>query len=286
MKIYECCPFNNENLVSLIKIKENEKWIDELHVIESNKNFRYDDKKYNFIYQNEKIVRYHKIDGKKYFKTNNLIERLFKRNITSKAWKNEAIQRNLTIKFLPNLQDDDIVIISDIDEIIDSKYKEEIIKETLKRGIITIKIHFTLFYLNLFSENWGGAPDYSYRIFIMTGKYLKNMKITLDKLRKKGERGELIDKVYCLDGFKGFHHSWLGNSDFIINKLKSYCHDENDHLAEIYDKQNKTYKIEEIKKLIKEQKSIFPNHKLKVNNLVDSLSYIKNNKDIFKEYFL
>lgn len=84
--------------------------------------------------------------------------------------------RNLSQQYKSILSDDDIVILSDIDEIIDSRYLDEIIHEVRKRGIVTIKLCFTLFYLNLVSTNWGGAPI-SYRLFIMT-KYFKKMSIT------------------------------------------------------------------------------------------------------------
>jgi hypothetical protein len=166
------------------------------------------------------------------------------------------------------------VILSDIDEIIDERQKDRIIEETRKRGIITIKIYFTLFYFNLFSRNIGGPPDYSYRIFIMTGKYFNKLKMTSDQLRKAGEHGKLMNEVYCLEEFMGFHHSWIGDANFIKNKLLAYAHIEFRSLA------NEDY----IQKCIKEKKSIYPGHELYIDHNIEMLRSVMNQdpKDISK----
>lgn len=52
--------------------------------------------------------------------------------------------------------DEDIVILSDVDEMILNEYFEEIIEIAKQKEIMTIKLHFTLFYFNLYSTNWGG----------------------------------------------------------------------------------------------------------------------------------
>ena len=70
----------------------------------------------------------------------------------------------------------------------------------------------------------GHAPDHSYRVFIMTGRFFKSMPISSDLLRKKGTDKMLLKNVYCLTTFylylflknvyclnemAGFHHTFL-----------------------------------------------------------------------------
>jgi molecular chaperone DnaK len=86
---------------------------------------------------------------------------------------------------------------SDIDEIIDSRFSEELIRYVNKYGITTIKLHYTLYYFNLFSKNWVGPPDYSYRVFLMSGEYFKRNSVNSNLLRKAGERGDLVETVKC-----------------------------------------------------------------------------------------
>ena len=171
-------------------------------------------------YEHSKLF-VHSIEGKSLFKYNKFYKFFgvfaFGKNVFSNSiknrfnrvrssWYNEAIQRNKSSDYGNIIADDDIVILSDIDEIIDSQYAEEIINEVKKRGVITIKMHFSLFYFNLFSVNWGGPEQYSYRTFIMTGEYFKNMKCSSDYLRKQGEGKLLLDKIFCPDTVMGSYN--------------------------------------------------------------------------------
>ena len=156
MKIIECCPFFKENLISEIHINESTKWVDEIHITECNMTHQYGKKDFFFEHESLAKVHYHKLDATKLFLKPRkfipyikLIEKpdwhrkLFKNT----SWYNEGMQRK---NFLPPFNDDDILILSDIDEIIDSRFSKEIIDEVEKRGIVTVKFHYSVFYFNLF----------------------------------------------------------------------------------------------------------------------------------------
>lgn len=55
---------------------------------------------------------------------------------------------------------------------------DRIIEETKKHQVLMVKLHYTSFYLNLFLESNLGAPDCSYRLFVMKGRYFKSMPLT------------------------------------------------------------------------------------------------------------
>jgi len=63
-----CCPFYNENLVANVNIKEASKWVDEIHITECNKSFKYGE--HNCCFQlnapNDKVF-YHQLDGNRYY---------------------------------------------------------------------------------------------------------------------------------------------------------------------------------------------------------------------------
>lgn len=289
MKIYQCCPYYNESLIAKINIDEASKWINEFHITEGNLNFQGNKRSYEFQNQDKvSIVKYHRFNCENKYKKNNIYGKLallknrFSRNqyvsniLISPTWYNEAVQRNESCSHI-DPEDDDIVILSDIDEVIDSRYADKIIYEVKKRGIVTIKLNFTLFYFNLFSVNWGGPKDYSYRVFIMTGKYFKSMTISSDELRKLGEQGKLCNDIYCMEEICGFHHSWLGDENFIINKIKSYSHTEHSKYAN----------IDYIKECLKNKKSIFPGHDLIVRDDIEFIENVeKNRKSLLKNYFI
>lgn len=179
-KIILCCPFFNENLIANLNIEEASKWVDEIHVTEFDKSFKYKLHEHCFHNRNEKVY-YHPMDASKLYKKPRAfiphfflhpISRWMKKIIRDTAWYNDGVSRNYSL-WNSNYQDDDTLILSDIDEIIDSKYANEIINAVDYYGIITIRVYFTMFYFNLFCPNWSGPSDYSYRIFIVKGDYLR-----------------------------------------------------------------------------------------------------------------
>ncbi|WP_299824558.1 hypothetical protein [uncultured Pontibacter sp.] len=271
MKIYEFCPFYKEQLIADIHIEESKKWVDEIHITEANRTFQYLPK--DFLFVNTKGAVHHKVNVDKLFKPNrklipNIVlnkSRSCKSIFRNPAWFNDATQRNLAASFV-DFDDEDIIILSDIDEIIDPVHADRIVEEVKKRKIMTVKIHFTLFYFNLFSKNWSGPADYSYRICVIKGhEFRKKWKKDSDWLRKLGEGGKLTNEVYCPDKFMGFHHSWLGDENFISEKLNAYAHTEHREHND----------LAHIKSCLKEGKSIFPGHELEVNNSIKLLDAVE-----------
>lgn len=145
-KIILCCPFYNENLVADINIAEASKWVDEIHITEFDKSFKYTS--HDYMYQNDcEKVHYHRMDALKLYKKPHKyipyffvhpISRWMNNMVRDTAWYNEGVSRNYSL-WNSNYKDDDILILSDIDEIIDSKYADEIIDAVNHYGVITIK---------------------------------------------------------------------------------------------------------------------------------------------------
>jgi hypothetical protein len=274
--IFEACPFNNENLVASIKVTESDGFVDQLHICEANRTFQFTPKPYNFLFDSDARVHYKKLDADKMFKGERFRfhrkHPFFSKSVN--PWVNERIQRNYcSASLVPG--DRDLVVLSDIDEIIDSRHWPQVIHEAKKHGIVTIGLHFTLYYFNLFSDNFAGPPDYSYRVFAMTGQRFNEMKISSDRLRKLGEAGRLKDTVHRIPGVMGFHHSWLGDTDFIKAKLLSYSHDRKDHDAGLYSPDGSIAK-ERIDNLLLDKKSVFGEvHQLQIRNDIPQLHTVE-----------
>jgi len=286
MKIIECCPFFNENLIADIHIRESSRWVDEIHIVETNRTHQCGPKDYVFNTHHPK-VHYHAVDVNKEFRPSrkwlpyfdlSRPQRSNKRSFFMRNTNhyNERIQRNLACS-LADIQDDDIVIFSDIDEIIDSRLADQLLAEVRKREIITVRLHLTMYYFNLFSKNWSGPADYSYRTFLLTGKRLREKwGFDSDLLRKQGERNLLSETIYCPEEFSGFHHSFLGDEKAVLDKLNAYAHIHDD---------SKLYNRDYIGQLIREHRSVFPGQELCVDDTIPLLETVEALRSEAPEYF-
>ena len=288
MLIHEFSSFYNENLIADLKVTENSSWVDFFHFSESDRDFRFNPKDFNYSGNSSQVLHY-QINGKKEFHHDHY--RLTKsiklvRKVRTDPWENDKRQRNFAIdKFHP--KDDDILIFSDIDEIIDSRKYVELLEATKSRGIITIKLHYTLYYFNLFSKNWAGPPDYSYRVFLMTGNYYNSNNVNSDELRKAGERGDLMNSIYCYPEHGGFHHSWLGNEKEALKKIQAYPHASFEHDSNLYSSKGEIIQ-ENLANLIRSGKSVYgEDHVLEIRNDIQQLSSVemRRNADL-KAYCL
>lgn len=126
------------------------------------------------------------------------------------AWDNELAQRNYILNALQILgaNDNDIVIISDVDEII----KESVIRNYSPISSLTaLKMDTYRYYYNCLEgkQNWNMAR-------IMNYSYLKSK--TPNEVRNSGfER--ILDNA-------GWHFSYMGGYDKIIQKIESFSHTE------------------------------------------------------------
>lgn len=288
--IFQCCPFNNENLIASLSLKESVGYVDEMHISEANRTFQYTPKDFNF--QNaldDSRIRYHQVNADSQFlgKHWRLTRRAPFLHYSVDPWVNERLQRNIACSHVKPM-DDDIVVLSDMDEIIDSRYWPEIIWNARKHGIVTVGLHFTLYYFNLFSSSvlGYGPEDYSYKLFAMTGKIFNELPFSSDRLRKLGESGKLLNSVYRIPGIQGFHHSWLGDSEFVRNKLLSYAHGKSDHIEELYSVDG-SIRDDYIEYLLTDKKSMFENHTLQVRNDVPQLQSVESLRGTdLSRYFL
>jgi hypothetical protein len=285
MAIYEFCMFHNEHDVLTLKRQESGKWVDELHLVESNRTFKGSERPL-VLPPSGDFLKTHIYDGATRFHPGSQwgVSRKFPFFRRKKmARKNETLQRNFVHEVLAEVADDDLVILSDVDEIIDSRHADEIVDAVRKHGAVSIEMHHTLFYLNLYSTNWhevwpGSPTNYAYRVFVMTGERLRNLREKSDHLRRRGEWGQLGGEIHLLHGMKGFHHSWLGDEDAALEKLNSYAHSLHEHRPELADENGEVTR-ETLAKFIRSGESIFPGNEVEIRSFeqVEPLVSVREN---------
>lgn len=198
MKIFDCFPFFNE--LEVLKIRcEELKNLDVTHVlIESSKTFTGLEKPLYFTENKDKFSQY------------NILNIVVDLPETKDPWERERYQRNYIHNILSNIaNDEDIIIVSDADEIINS----EVLKNAnLDNGTNHLIMDNYYYYFNVLTEKQGWSASN-----ISKYKFLKNH--NLNEVRNTIPRPNIIENG-------GWHFGWLGGYERILKKLESFSHSE------------------------------------------------------------
>jgi beta-1,4-mannosyl-glycoprotein beta-1,4-N-acetylglucosaminyltransferase len=123
------------------------------------------------------------------------------------AWARERHQRDAVMRGLTDMRDCDIVIITDADEI---PKPEAIMNYKQDQGCCSMLQQMSYYYVNCFSSERWNWPK------ILTWREMKHM--TPCQVRYLPNTGIIKDG--------GWHFSFLGGIDKIIEKIKAYAHQE------------------------------------------------------------
>ena len=288
--------YYDENVVLDIRLNYLDKFVDKFVIVESQyahngekrkllfniNNFKKFSKKIIYIIlrkEPDNLIKINKND----FSDSNPIKVL-------NAVKRENFQRNFILKGLKSAEKNDIIIISDIDEI------PKLDKFNFK--IVSNKIYFfeqKYFYykLNLFDpkKTWYGSRLCRFDK-LLSPQWLRNLKTKnypLWRLDLIFNKKKYFNNIFIKDG--GWHFSYLKKPIDIKKKLKTYLHHVEYELNPI--------SVKRIGTIIKNKKAIYDLNldqrinnrfstgsklkKFKFNQLPD---YIKKNKVSFKKWLL
>ncbi len=266
MAIYDCFQYFNEDHIVDLRLNILDKYVDYFVISESTKNHQGKDKKINF-----KIENFPKFKNKIRFLKADYKDKIDFINHKGGESKVEQHQRNYLINGLEDAQPNDLIILSDSDEIPDleklkyiNKYKKFI---AFSHKMFTYKLNLQ----NLNESNWIGSR-------ITQKKYLTSMQ-DLRNLKFKKFPFWRLDKInlQILNG--GWHFSYLHSPEQILNKIRSFSHGEFN---------NETINIKDIEKKISKNEDIFDRgFKLKRVEIDKSYpSYIINNKEKYSEWII
>lgn len=225
--VYDCFIFFNELDLLEIRLNELNEVVDKFVLIEANKTFQNNHKPYYFEENKERFSPF--LDKIIHIKLDKYP--LFIPIINPfTPWKLEFFQRNSIVKGLVNCKPEDIVLISDVDEI----PKASVLKEMLAKGIDQIyglKMDMYMYFLNNQLIYDGGSSmtieqskdGIWHCTAVLTYKLLKQKPNRLRKIimrtRRRGEVFKIIPNA-------GWHFTYLGGVKNIIKKLEAFSHTE------------------------------------------------------------
>jgi len=296
MKIFDCFMFYDEDLLLDLRLNILDQHVDFFVIVESKyfhngkeRQLKFDIKKYK-QFENKIIYIVHKNEPAGIHKVNKEDDEGIKSyKLITNAHLRENDQRNHISQGLNNATDNDLILISDVDEIPNF---ESINLEKIKNQLIFFEQSLFYYKLNRYLPNfiWYGTKGCKKK-YLKSPQWLRNIKskkFLFWRLDTLFSDTKYINKYFINDG--GWHFSNLKNAEDIELKLKSYLHHRDYEVEElgakkineliknnqtIYDmfgdKTSKKYGDDKRKKLEKYEFSNLP-------------EFIKLNKDKLKEW--
>ncbi|KAA0570574.1 hypothetical protein [Azospirillum sp. Sh1] len=203
-RIFDCCTYFNEAEILEIRLAELYEVVDGFVVVEATHTHSGEPKALTFGDHHERFRPY--MDKIRYVVVDELVGTF--------SWQREAYQRDAILRGLDGCRDDDMVIVSDADEIL----RREVV-ERLRGGgpafdtVFTAELDLFFYRLNYrFARNWRAAGAAPFRFIRQTGanavRYLAKQDI-----------GHVIRDA-------GWHFSWMGDLERFAAKLNAYAHQE------------------------------------------------------------
>jgi len=296
MKIFDCFMFYDEDLLLDLRLNILDQHVDFFVIVESKyfhngkeRQLKFDIKKYE-KFENKIIYIVHENEPAGIHKVNKEDDEGIKSyKLITNAHLRENDQRNHISLGLNNAGEDDLILISDVDEIPNF---ESINLEKIKNQLIFFEQSLFYYKLNRYLPNfiWYGTKGCKKK-YLKSPQWLRNIKskkFLFWRLDTLFSDTKYINKYFINDG--GWHFSNLKNAEDIELKLKSYLHHRDYEVEElgakkineliknnqtIYDmfgdKTSKKYGDDKRKKLEKYEFSNLP-------------EFIKLNKDKLKEW--
>ena len=270
MKLIDCLMYFDEDLFLDIRLNTLKDKVDKFIITEATKNHAGEDKKLNFKIENFPKFR----DKIQYIVVDDLPVNV---KPPKKGWhENHArdqFQRNAIERGYKDFDDEDLIMISDIDEIPDPKKINEFNIKNKFACFLQKNYQSKINLLNITNKNWPGTKICQKKN-LKTPQWLRNLKT------KKKPFWKIFKKNIQLINNGGWHFSFLKDPDSIRKKIISYSHQE-------FNKEEFT-NIDLIKKKISSGEDLFQrNISYKKVNLDETFpEYIINNKKLFKDWIL
>ena len=230
MAIFDCFQYFNEDHIADLRFNILNEFVDKFVIVESTVNHQGKPKKLHFD-----ISKYKKFKNKiSYIIVDDTPDEIKKHHEGGESLV-EQHQRNSIMKGLKNANDNDLIILSDADEIPDLNKLNEF---KSKYAVFSQKMFmYKLNLLNLKENNWHGSRICLKKNF-KSPQWIRNLKFKkypfwrIDKIRNL----QIINNA-------GWHFAYLQTPENISNKIKSFAHGEFNKTS-IVDEKNIAYKIE------------------------------------------
>ena len=292
MKIFDCFMYYNEDFILDLRLNYLNKFIDFFVIVESLYNHKGEKKNLNFSIKNyqkfkEKIIYIvldHLPDSIEIINDNDDADAKNGKYILN-GYRRDNFQRNYIMNGIKNASLDDLILISDIDEIPNLK---NLNLEEIKNRLIFFKQRMCYYKFNLYlkSHTWVGTRACKKKNLI-SPQWLRDIKdrsYPFWRIDTFFSKNKYSDIYFVNNG--GWHFSYISSAEGIENKLKSYTHHREYDLNPLG--------VKKINNMIKNRETVYnlsvdqranqfgKGQKLDVLEFNELPKYIKDNQNKYK----
>ena len=294
MKIFDCFMYIDEDIVLDIRLNSLDKYVDYFVIVESNfthkgdkRKLRFNQKKFEKFKNKIIYLVYDQEPSDLYILYNDDDDADISTKYIFNASKRENSQRNFIQNGLQNANNEDIVMVSDVDEIPDlSKIELKNINE--KIILFRQNMFYYKFNLKLPNFKWTGTKACKKKKLISPQwlRNIKDRKFPFYRIDTFFSKNKYTNVKIIEDG--GWHFTNIKTPQEIEKKLKSYLHhrefDENPlSIDEIKDVMNNKQAIYNLK-VDQSEKKFGKGDKLEKFEFEKLPEYIQENKENLKEW--
>lgn len=261
MKVVDSILFHDEIDMLELRLNIMGDHVDRIVIVESDHTFTNIPKPYNFLDHADRFKKWHnKIF---YVKTHS--------PLNTNPWDNEHWSRDQMVHGWNDLTNEDVVIVADVDEIIRPEAVDFLRKTEYNHyGLVMPASYYKFNYVDVLSDRIG---------YIAWACAFRNM-INVPPSRLRGYNGPANKSVFIHHA--GWHFSWMGNKQYLLDKLNSFSHTE-------FNNQGTKHNIDILDTIISKQIDHLRSdrQKWRVVDLDNYFpQYILDNKEKFKDYIL
>lgn len=197
--VIDCFPFFNELDILEIRLNILSPYVDKFILVEANQTQSFKPKPFYFEEHKDRFSKF----------LDKIIHVKMEENVPSQGWTLENFQRNYILKGLSQLtlKKNDIISVSDVDEIWNPHYLNEVIEILKSKNFVSMTMDYLVFFLNLetLNKKWIGTVFTSAKNLLQaTPQGLRNIK----------DRVETIPSA-------GWHFGYQGGKDMVYEKYFS-----------------------------------------------------------------
>lgn len=220
MKIYDCFVFCNEFELLDLRIAELYDHVDHMVLVEANSTFQNAPKPFNFL---ERMSQYQHLSKLIHVTVDDM-------PLSADPWQNERHQRDAILRGLADADLDDLIMISDVDEIPRPSTVQLLRQNTadiygFRMPLFNFKFNYMLTTQDYYSV-WSGAAKKKY---LSSPEEFRRQRHTLNNLPWQHNDGTVQIVEHA-----GWHFTYLGDNQFARNKIQSFAHSD-DNRPEVLD---------------------------------------------------